>query len=383
MLKKVISLKTPPESVKNQFETWRNFLLRMRGTSKNKELLTEYLFGQFSYEPKNFGSFLAYIYLLLKSDKSQQLAKIYLDILSPLCEKFGVFKEKEILDDLCFKIVFPENYRSLSIKLNKYKKKSKNLIKCIIKNLENLLQHEKHSFIVTGRYKSLYSIYRKLSKKFGNDIFKLRDIFAFRIILKSRLSEQCFEVLDLLHDQFEPIVDGFKDYISIPKINGYQSLHTALNKVIPGLDLPIEVQIRTHVMDDFAEKGMAAHFLYADAKKSKLVSEKEKLLLKHLSENAESSSEEKTIYCFSPDGDLFKLERGATPLEFAYTVHTDLGNKFKSAIVNNETVAINYHLQNGDQVKIVKAEANQAREDWLEYVHNKSIRKKIYEQIKQ
>lgn len=383
MQKKVIFLKNLPKSLKNQFETWLGFLLRIREVPKNKELLTEYLFGQFSYEPKNFESFLAYIHLLLKSDKRQQLAKIYLDILSPLCERFGVFNEKEILDDLCFNIVFPENYRSLSIKLNKYQEKAGNLIRNITKNLENLLRHEKYSFVIKGRYKSLYSIYRKLNKKFKNDIFKLRDIFAFRIILKSRLSEQCFEVLDLLHDQFEPIVDGFKDYISIPKVNGYQSLHTALNKVISGLDLPIEVQIRTQVMDDFAEKGMAAHFLYAETKKSKLVSEKEKLLLKHLSENTENPDEQKTIYCFSPAGDLFKLEKGATPLEFAYTVHTDFGNKFKSAIVNNETVGINYYLKNGDQVKIVKAETNQVREDWLKYIHNKNIRKKIYEQIKQ
>lgn len=372
-----------PKSLENQFKIWLGFLLRIRGTPKNKKFLTEYLFEQFSCEPENFELFLSYIRLSLDSDKRQQLAKIYLDILSPLCERFGLFKEKDSLDDLCFNIVFPDNYRNLSIKLDKYKEKAKNLIKRITKNLDNLLRYEKYNFVVKGRYKSLYSIHRKLKKKIENDIFKLRDIFAFRIILKSRLDGRCFEVLDLLHDQFEPLVDGFKDYISIPKVNGYQSLHTALNKVIPGLDLPIEVQIRTQVMDDFAEKGMAAHFLYAETKKAKLVSEKERLLLKHLSEDTENPDRQKIIYCFSPAGDLFKLESGATPLEFAYIVHTDLGNKFKRAIVNNETVGMDYCLQNGDQVKIVKAETNQVKENWLKCVHNKNIYRKIHEQIKQ
>jgi len=340
-----------------EFNKWLSFLAFMNESQKNKELAAEYFFCKFAKKPKDFYEFMKIFEKKLGATKNikikKHLANQYLTVLSQLCERFGLFEEKQNLDDQCFKIIDAKQFNQINRTLAKYKKESKKFIDKILKILEKLLTVKKYNFQIKGRYKNLYSIHKKIQKKIKNTILNLKDIFAFRIILEKNSIKQCFEVLNILHDEFNPIVDGFKDYISIPKINGYQSLHTSLTKVIPNLDLPIEVQIRTRAMHNFAENGVAAHYLYAKEKKSKLLTEKERMLISHFNTIAENLNDEKMIYFFSYHGDIFKLEKGSSVKDFAYQVHTDLGNKAKSAIVNGVNKGLAYEICEGDQVKIL------------------------------
>ena len=340
-----------------EFNKWLSFLTSFKEGQKNKELALEYFFYKFAKDPSKFYKFIEFFKNKLVTAKNSKLKKHlanqYLKIISQLCERFGLFEEKQSLDDHCFKIVAPKEFTQIDKALEKYKKESKKLIDKISEILEGLLISKKYNFQIKGRYKSIYSIHKKIQKKFRNTALNLKDIFAFRIILEKNSTKQCFEVLNILHDEFSPIVDNFKDYISIPKINGYQSLHTSLTNVISNLDLPIEVQISTQAMHDFAENGVAAHYLYAQEKKSKLLTEKEKMLINYFDTIAGSLSDEKTIYCFSYQGDIFKLEKGSSAADFAYHIHTNLGNKAKSAIVNGVNKELNYKIDEGDHIKIL------------------------------
>ncbi|MBT4055895.1 bifunctional (p)ppGpp synthetase/guanosine-3',5'-bis(diphosphate) 3'-pyrophosphohydrolase [Candidatus Peregrinibacteria bacterium] len=286
-----------------------------------------------------------------------------------------------MLDDLCFKITDDERYKDVDEMMKVYKNNSKSLVNKVLRVFRVFLKEEGYECEVKGRYKNLYSINKKLRKKMKKSAIKLNDIFAFRIVLESNSVDECFEVLNLFHDRFYPVVDYFKDYVTIPKINGYQSLHTGLIEVVEKLDIPIEVQIRTRAMDDFAEKGFAAHWLYAKGKKSKMVTEKEKKLVEHFSDLSQGDEELKDVYVFTPKGDLFKLENGSTIVDFAYHLHSDLGHKARSAIVNGGKQDIYYRLMSGDCVEIKKSEKDCVKREWLDHVHSKHTRKKIYEKI--
>ncbi len=338
-----------------EFNKWLCFLASIRDGQKNRELILDYFFHKFSQKPKDFYEFMEFFKENLseeKDDKSRQyLANQYLKIFSQLCERFGFFEEKQMLDDDCFKIIEPEEYAKIDKAMAKYKKESTKLIGTILDILGKLLKSKNYNFEIHGRYKNIYSIHRKIKKKFQDTVLNLKDIFAFRVILLSNSEKQCFDVLNIFHDEFTPIIDNFKDYITIPKINGYQSLHTGLANIITNLDLPAEVQIRTKSMHDFAENGLAAHYLYAKEKKSRLPTEKEKVLINYFESLAENKNED--VYCLSFQGDIFKLGGGSTAKDFAYQIHTNLGNKAKSAIVNGVSKDLNYKIKDGDLIKIV------------------------------
>lgn len=340
-----------------EFNKWLCFLASIRDGRKNKELTIDCFFHKFAKKPEKFYEFIKFFEHKLartKEDNAKQsLAGQYLKILSQLCERFGFFEEKQKLDDLCFKIIEPQEYGNIDKSLAKYKKESKKLIDSISEILGKLLISKKYNFEIQGRYKNIYSIHGKIKKKIRATILNLKDIFAFRVILSSNSTKQCFDVLNIFHDEFSPIIDNFKDYISIPKINGYQSLHTGLANIIPNLDLPIEVQIRTKSMHDFAENGLAAHYVYAEEKKSRLPTEKEKSLINYFASLAENKSGDEFVYCLSFQGDLFKLKTGSSVKDFAYQIHTGLGNKAKSAIVNGVPKNLNYEISEGDQIKII------------------------------
>lgn len=340
-----------------EFNKWLCFLASIKDSRKNKELTIDCFFHKFVKKPENFYEFIKFFENKLaktKEDKAKQsLANQYLKILSQLCERFGFFEEKQKLDDHCFKIIEPQEYEKIDKSLARYKKESKKLIDAVSSILGKLLISKKYTFEIHGRYKNIYSIYRKIKKKSQDTIFSLKDIFAFRIILSNSSAKQCFDVLNVFHDEFSPVIDNFKDYISIPKINGYQSLHTGLANIIPHLDLPIEVQIRTKSMHDFAENGLAAHYVYAEEKKSRLPTEKEKILINYFASLAEDKSSNEFVYCLSFQGDMFKLKTGSSVKDFAYQIHTGLGNKAKSAIVNDVPVDLGYKISEGDQIKIV------------------------------
>ncbi len=370
---------------RKQFQHWLSLLIFINQKPENKEFLTQYFFNNFASHPEKFYAFLGYYKKHLSSVKNQEikkkLASQYLEFLAPLCNRFNFFEENSKLNDLCFKISDPNKFEQLNILLLNYKKKAKNHIKNIIKNLDKLLQEKNYPHLIKGRYKSIYSIYKKMKKFPTIHVLELNDIFAFRIILLENSIEKCFEVLSLLHNTFQPLPDFFKDYITIPKINGYQSLHTGLSNVIPKLDIPIEVQIRTKEMNEFAENGLAAHWLYSQEKKSKLLNDKEKKLINYFSDIA-SGKKDKGIFCFSYKGDISKIENEYTALDFAYHIHSELGNKATAALVNGKKKPLWYKIKEGDNIKILKAETDQVKEKWLRYVTSKVASKKIIEYLK-
>lgn len=364
-----------------QFQKWLNFLFVFNHTPQNKEALIEYFFLEFAENPDMLCKFIEYIKRKLKraSVKDRKIiARGYLSIMSPICGRFGLFHEKDKLDDVTFKIVDKRSYEHIDKILKTYKEQSKDIINKISYILKKTLDESGYKYSIKGRYKNIRSVQRKLKKGPRRTVLTLKDIFAFRIILENNKDEECFEVLNLLHDHFFPIVDHFKDYITIPKINGYQSLHTGLTGIVKDFDLPVEVQIRTQIMDDFAENGVAAHWIYAKNKQSKLINEKEKMLIEYMS----SMSKHKIIdevYFFSYDGNVFHLEEGATVLDFAYLIHTDLGNKMKYALVNGKKKNLEYKIQNGDKIKIVVGRKKLVTKEWLEFAHNKLTQKRIHE----
>jgi GTP diphosphokinase / guanosine-3',5'-bis(diphosphate) 3'-diphosphatase len=377
--------KTIQKTGAEEFKKWLSFLICIDESERNTELISHYFFNKFSKSPELFYQFVIFfenqLYSCKETNLKKELAGKYLKIISQLCERFGLFGEKLILDDLCFKITDAERYRKIDKILKNYKNQSEKLVNEISRILKNLLKTKGYTCEIKGRYKNIYSVSKKLQKKPQENALKLNDIFAFRIIVNNNSTEQCFEILDLLHEQFYPVVKYFKDYITIPKINGYQSLHTGLANVIPKLDLPVEVQIRTKTMDDFAEKGLASHWIYAKTKESKLITEKEQKLIDHFSHLSDNDNTEKMIYFISYKGDIFKLEKGASIIDFAYHIHTGIGNKTESAVVNDKPQEVNYKIQECDKIKIITSSENRVNSDWLNFTSDKHTRKKIYENI--
>ncbi len=388
----ILDVKNTPAHIKNhtenvEYQKWLSFLRFVNKNPKNRELISHYFFDHFASSPEKFYEFLHYFKKSLSKIKDlavkKHLASQYLEVLSPLCKRFNFYEEGNTLENLCFKISDPETYEEINSLLLSYKKTSKAVVKKTIKILNNVLQNRNYFYELKGRYKNIYSISKKLERVHDKHILHLNDIFAFRIILAKNSEKECFDVLNLLHDTFYPLPDLFKDHITVPKINGYQSLHTGLTHVIPQLDLPIEIQIRTKDMHEFAENGLAAHWLYSQNKKSKLLSEKEKNLLKYFSGLSNTTVESKKfIYCFSMDGDVSRVEKDCSIIDFAYQIHTDLGNKAEGAIVNGKRKELSYMIQECDQIQILKSNKNQVSANWLSYVRSKNAIKKISEYLK-
>lgn len=379
------SLASPPRFVTlpRRCEQCLQFFARANTDPRNRTLLTEYLFNTFAPSPETLYAFLLFLKQELhatpRTKQTKHIATHYLRTLSPLCERFGIFEEKNVLDALCFKITEPQHYRGVESVLSRYRRTSAKVIAEVTAILQRLLESAGHACTIEGREKHLYSIYRKIQRKRSTSPLALQDIFAFRIILHGNATEECFAVLNLLHDHFEPVVSDFKDYITIPKINGYQSIHTILNRVIPDLDLPIEVQIRTQAMHEFAEKGLASHWLYARDKHTELLSEKDQKLVAHFLFLSEAAARERTIYCLSPAGDLVKLPDGSTVIDFAYQIHTEIGNHARAARVNGSPQEISYRIREGDIVEVLTAKKKQVRDAWLQFAVTSSTRRKIHE----
>lgn len=324
---------------------------------KNNKIITDYFFDLFRNSPKGFYEFILFIkkYIINCKDDNllrSKIANIYLEVISFLCERFWLYEEKLKLDDICFKIINPEEYNRIDTLLSKYKEKSKKIINKIYKIFENKIRKENIDVIIKWRYKNIYSIYKKCVNHNNMNILWLNDIFAFRIIVLEDNYEKCFDVLNILHNSFTPLPRRFKDYISIPKINGYQSLHTWLIEVIPELDLMIEVQIRTEKMDKIAESWVAAHFLYWRSKKAKILSKKEEKLLEHITNYGNKKNIK--IYCLTPKWDILVIEKWNTVLDFANKIHTNLWKQAKLAIVNWENKKLSYKIKNYDTIEIIK-----------------------------
>ena len=322
-------------------------------------------------------------------EKQKAKAKETLDILTPIAHRLGIFKIKSELEDLSLRYYKPDIYFSIVEQLNQTKLMRDYIVDSMVKKVSELLDSKNIKYEIKGRSKSIYSIYKKLDK--GKKFSDIYDLLALRILVET--VSDCYQVLGLIHSIYHPLPKRFKDYIAMPKTNMYQSLHTT----VIGLEgYFFEIQIRTYEMDKIAERGIAAHWSYKENgsnAKANMQSTMEKKLqffrsiieLQNDEENGQqfvdSVKEEifnHTIYVFTPGGDVIELPNGSTPIDFAYTIHTNVEDKMVGAIVNGNIVPLDYKLQSNDVVKINtnKSSVGPSRE-WLNIVYTTQAKNKI------
>ena len=318
-------------------------------------------------------------------EDAKKYAKESLEIVAPIAHHLGIYKLKSELEDLSLKVLKPNVYYDIVEKLNSTKSERDNLITLMTREVKKILDTHHIDYEIKGRSKSIYSIYNKLDKgrKF-NDIY---DLFALRIMVLDE--SMCYLVLGLIHSKFKPIAKRFKDFIAMPKSNGYRSLHTTVFGVNNTL---FEIQIRTHLMNEVAENGLASHWSYKEKRSAtKLSSTDQKLdFFKSVIDNYQNKvdvniyeevKDQKThdnIYVFTPKGDVFELPNGSTPIDFAYKVHTKVGEEMIGAIVNNSIVPINYILEDNDVVKIITSKQSTGPKlSWLKIAKLTQTKNKI------
>jgi len=316
----------------------------------------------------------------LPREKQLKKASETLELFAPLAHRFGLFPIKRELEDLSFKILDPEAYHEIADALQAGSEERAAYIESFIGPIRERLQEEGFGFEVYGRSKHLYSIHRKMKRQ-DKDLDGIYDIFAIRIVLNAegnKGKEDCWRVYSIITDLYKPIPERFRDFISTPKSNGYQSLHTT---VLDTNGRRVEVQIRTQKMHEVAERGVAAHWKYKEGT-SQSDEEMEEFLswVRDLLENprpdqaAEFVEEfrlnlyDKEIYVFTPQGDLLTLPVGATPVDFAYQVHTEVGHQCIGAKVNGKMVPLSHQLRSGDQVEIITSKKRTPNPDWMNFV---------------
>ncbi|MBU1299890.1 MAG: bifunctional (p)ppGpp synthetase/guanosine-3',5'-bis(diphosphate) 3'-pyrophosphohydrolase [Bacteroidetes bacterium] len=314
----------------------------------------------------------------LPEKKRGRIAKETLDIYAPFAHRFGLAKIKWEFEDLAFKYLQSNDYEFVSRAIKAKRRERENYIKKFITPIEKKLKEEGLIFEVAGRPKHLYSIWTKMQKR-EKPIDELYDLFAVRIILDTQNKNDCFAVYGIISEIYIPIPERFKNYISIPKKNGYQSIHTT---VIGPEGKMVEVQIRTRAMHEIAERGIAAHWKYKEGS-TELESDMDNWLT-WVREMFEQTSEESTarqliesfklnlyqdeIYIFTPKGDLKILPKGATPVDFAFDVHSIIGFHCIGAKVNGKIVSLDYQLSSGDQVEIITSKNQTPNKDWEQFV---------------
>ena len=326
----------------------------------------------------------------LPSDKQAKVGQETLDIYAPLAGRLGIHTIKVELEDLAFQYSNPEGYCSLVEKIDSEKTEMKNYIQEVIKLLNKEIKEKMQlKAEITGRTKNIYSIYQKMMHQ-SLDYNEVYDILAFRICVNKL--EECYKILGLIHSLWKPIPGRFKDYIAIPKVNRYQSLHSTVQA--EG-GKRIEVQIRTFDMHLLAEKGIAAHWKYKSESWKNRTSVDEETLKKfnwlqdlvslhqqnqHSGEFMESLKMDlfdRDIYIFTPKGDVKEFPKDSTPIDFAYCIHTDLGHKVTGAKVNGCIAPLKYKLQNGDRVEVITSKQQSPSEEWLKYCKTSKAKSKI------
>lgn len=325
----------------------------------------------------------------LPAHKRLKIANETLVLFAPLAHRFGFFTIKSELEDLCLSFLNPDEYEEITNGLRNSKKERDSYVGQFIKPLSERLKEEGFKFEMYGRSKNLYSIFRKMKRQ-DKPLTEIYDIFAVRIILEgegSKGKEDCWRLYSIITDLYKPMPERFRDFISVPKSNGYQSLHIT---VLGPEGRRVEVQIRTREMHEIAEKGLAAHWKYKEQIRSK--DKKMDTLLtwvRDLLEDPESESAtdfvrdfrlnlyDEEIYIFTPRGDLFTLPSGATPVDFAYLVHTEVGSRCIGAKVNGKMVPLSYKLNSGDQVEIITSKKQTPNPDWIKFVVTQKARSRI------
>lgn len=322
----------------------------------------------------------------IKSEKQRRIAQETLEIYAPMAYRLGMGYLKGELEDLAFPFVYPKEYQEtvkLAGKSYHHKERYINLVK---EKIFAILAENNITASIDGRKKHLYSLWKKLRRN-DNNIGKIYDIVALRIVVNDL--QDCYKVLGLIHKNFRPLIGRIKDYIAVPKPNGYQSLHTTI--FLPEGEI-IEIQIRTKEMHEKAEFGIAAHWHYKEDKKSKLSIDKNQIgWLNELASWQDKLSDDyelkrglvldffkDRIFCFTPQGDVIDLPQGATPVDFAYSVHTEVGNYCIGAKVNSKIVKLNQPLINGDIVEVITSSKSPGpKRDWLKFVVTQRARHKI------
>ncbi len=327
----------------------------------------------------------------MKPEKQKEKSRETMDIYAPIADRLGISKVKVELDDLSLRYLEPEAYEELSQQFNSIKSTKETFVKDIMEEVDKKLVENHIRAVIDGRVKHLFSIYRKMKNQ-KKTLDQIYDLFAIRIIVKS--DQECYTALGIIHEMYKPIPGRFKDYIAMPKPNNYQSLHTTL---IGPNGQPFEIQLRTYEMHRTAEYGIAAHWKYKETGGSEAEntqSEEEKMAwLRRILEwqhdmddNKEFLSVIKSdldlfsdrIYCFTPEGDVKNLPAGSTPIDFAYAVHSAVGNKMVGARVNGNIVKMDYVIQNGDRIEIITSQNSRGpSRDWLKVVRSTQAKNKI------
>ena len=321
--------------------------------------------------------------------KKKRIARETLDIYAPIANRLGINSLKVQLEDLGFKHLHPFRYRVLENALKKSKGSQRQIVKRISDQFANAMAEDGIEGKVEGREKHLYSIYRKMAEK-KRVLSDVVDVYGFRIVVDD--VSTCYQTLGLVHQLYKPMPGRFKDYIAIPRINGYQSLHTTL---FGPKGLPLEVQIRTRDMDRVAESGVAAHWIYkADEKSDATPQRRAREWLSNLAELQRSGTSEEflesvkvdlfpdKIYVFTPKGDIMPLPKGSTTVDFAYAVHTDIGDRTVAAKINRQLVPLRTPLANGQTVEVVTARGARPNPNWLTFVRTAKARTAIRQHMK-
>ena len=322
--------------------------------------------------------------------KSRRIARETLDIYAPIANRLGMNSMRLELEDLGFAAMHPMRYRVLAEAVRKARGNRREIVGKIEETIKERLRQEGLAGRVIGREKHLYSLYQKMRGK-GVSFADVMDVYAFRIIVDS--VDTCYRVLGAVHNLYKPVPGRFKDYVAIPKANGYQSLHTVL---FSPYGVPIEIQIRTEDMDRVAEAGIAAHWLYKShesGSNSAQVRAREWLRgLLELQQNAGNSLEflesvkidlfPDEVYVFTPEGDILELPRGATAVDFAYAVHTDVGNACVAAKIDRRLMPLRSELHNGRTVEIITAPGARPNPAWLDFVVTGKARSNIRAYLK-
>ena len=323
----------------------------------------------------------------LRPDKRRRIARETLEIYAPIANRLGIHDVKNELEVLGFEALYPMRARALKSAVKQARGNRKEIINNIQSEVTSRLAESGITAQVTGREKHLYSIYRKMQNKelMFNEVM---DIYAFRIIVGDKIDD-CYRALGAAHNLFKPIESRFKDYIAIPKTNGYQSLHTSL---IGPHGIPVEIQIRTNDMDQMADKGVAAHWLYKqdgedNGTTAQMKARRWMQSLLELQQSAGSSFEfienvksdlfPEEIYVFTPDGRIIELPMGATAVDFAYAVHTDVGNSCVGVKVDRKPFPFSQPLDSGQTIEVVTSSAARPNATWLNFVVTSKARLQI------
>jgi GTP diphosphokinase / guanosine-3',5'-bis(diphosphate) 3'-diphosphatase len=322
-------------------------------------------------------------------EKKRKIARETLDIYAPIASRLGIYWMKKELEDISFRYLMPEEYRQIQKQVHADREEREKYIETVQTYLRKKMEASNLNCEVFGRYKHYYSIYQKMITQ-NLPFEEVYDIIAFRLILDTM--PQCYEALGVVHSLWKPIAKKFKDYIGMPKPNMYQSLHTT---VIGPFGERVEIQIRTREMDWVAKSGIAAHWRYKEGKGLDEKASQTFAWIQNLVENQENFRDPDEfmenvridlfpdeVYVFTPQGEIKSLPKGATPVDFAYMIHTEVGNQCTGSKVNGRMVPLKYELQTGNIVEIITSKGGHPSKDWLNFVKTVKARSRIRQWIK-